>query len=323
MAESSKRLELSVYLPTWRDQPGQLPSWCAMRDLAQQAEAMGLDAVFVGDHSGFERPDGPSTEFWDGWTLLPALAEATTRIAIGPVVTVPHLRHPVALARMATALDEVSGGRLILGVGSAGPIERALRVLGISTERLYSRFEEAVEIIVPLLHNGVVDFQGRYFRAHNAVLGPTGPQGHTIPIWIGVKGPRMTMLAARWADAVNFGLPVSSPDTAQTLIGPFDSVCRAVGRDPSTVKKTGWAMLSPRGVDTGATAPWEFAIAGEAAEIAAQLHAVHAIGIDHITCYIDLGDEPGPKRTYPVITADALGHLAQVLDALRMLENGR
>jgi len=181
-----------------------------MRELAQQAEAIGIDAVFVGDHSGFDRPHGPRTEFWGGWTLLPALPEVTSRVAIDPLVTVPTLRHPVALARMASALDEVSNGRLILGLGSAGPIERAWRMLGISTERLYSRFEEAVQIIVPLLRNGVVDFHGRCFEAHEAVLGPTGPQGHTIAVWIGVKGPRMTRLAAQWADAVSFGLPLAS-----------------------------------------------------------------------------------------------------------------
>ena len=78
MAERGQRLELSITLPTWSDEPSVPPSWHEMRELVQQAEAMGVDAIFVADHSGFDRSDGPSTEFWDGWALLPALAEGTS-----------------------------------------------------------------------------------------------------------------------------------------------------------------------------------------------------------------------------------------------------
>lgn len=313
------RLHVSVSLPSWQDQPNKPPSWSQMRDLAQWAEAAGVDAIFVADHSGFDSPDGPRTELWDGWTLLPALAEVTRTVAIGPLVATPYLRHPVVLARMAATLDEVSGGRLILGLGSSDPVERAFRVLGIPTDRLYSRFQEAVQIIVPLLRNGAIDFQGQFYEAHEAILGPTGPQEQAIPVWIGAKGPKMMRLAARWADAVNFQPPLSSLGGVRTLIGLFEDACRQVGRDPSTVEKTGWADIRFTGHPARVNDDWSIPIVGDPVQIAAQLHAFHQAGISHVSCYIDAGDEP-KTRTLPLITVHGLELFAHVIAALRGLE---
>lgn len=320
MAQHGQKLEVSVTLPTWCDVPGAPPSWQEMRGLAHQAEAIGVDAIFVADHSGFDRRDGPSTEFWDGWTLLPALAEVTSRVAIGPLVAAPHLRHPVALARMASTLDEVSGGRLILGLGSSAPIERALRVLGIQGERLYSRFAEAIGIIAPLLRNGVVDFEGGHFVAHEAIRGPDGPRGGSIPIWIGARGPRMMSLAARWADAVNFQAALTSAREAESLVSHFEDVCRTVGRDPSSIAKTGWAMLSFVKPDTATADDWEFAVSGDPVRIAEELHAFHRAGVDHVSCYFDPREGPTPARTFPLITPRSLKQFAVVIDTLRQLE---
>lgn len=285
------------------------------------AEAIGLDAVFVADHVGFERSDGPSTEFWDGWALLPALAAVTSRIAIGPFVSPPSVRHPVALARMAAALDEVSGGRVILALGAGGAIDRAWRVLGVPTDRLYARFEETIAILAPLLREGRVDFTGEQLAAHDARIGPTGPRGGRVPIWIGVKGPRMTRVAARWADAVNFGLPLRSADDARTYVADFDDACREIGRDPATVRRTGWAFASfsepkadPMGEKVGA-------LRGSVGEIAAQLHAIHRAGIDHVSLYVNDGDGQSWERTFPATSIRGLERLAPVLDALRELES--
>lgn len=288
-----------------------------MRRRAREAETIGIDAVFVADMSGVDVEGEHSLETWDGWTLLPALAEATSRAAIGSLVANPLLRHPVAFARMAAALDEVSGGRLILGLGASDAGERAVRVLGVPPRRLYSRFEEAVNIIVPLLREGSVDVQGEFFEAHEAVLGPKGPRGGSVPIWIAAGGPKMTRLAARWADAVNFQRPLTEPDEARAGVIRFEEVCREVGREPTTVEKTGWAIVSFR--ENG---PWPFAIAGEPEMIAARLSALHDAGISHVSCYIDGGDEPDQRNMFPLLTARGLERFAEVIAALREMERG-
>ena len=319
MTKHPRKLHLSVSLPTSRDEPDRPASWHEMRALAQQAEAIGLDAIFVPDHSGFDFADGPRAEFWDGWTLLPALAEVTSRVMIGPFVTTPLLHHPVALARMASTLDEVSSGRVLLALGAAGPIERAVRVLGLPAERLYSRFEEAIQIIALLLRNGEVDFRGRYFEAHEAILGPRGPQGTAIPIWIGARGPRMMRLAAQWADTVNFMPPLSSLDAVHTLMSQFEDACRDAGRDPSVVEKTGWARLTLIRSDAGSTDTPSTAITGDPEQIAAQLHTFHRAGVSHISCWVDAGEWQG-RRRLPPLSVRGLEFFARVIAALRTRE---
>ncbi len=320
MVQRIRKLELSVSLPSWADSPGLPASWHDMRELAQQAEAIGVDAVFVADEWGFDPTDSPSTEFWDGWTLLPALAEVTDRVGIGTLVTTPLLRHPAALARMACTLDEVSGGRVILGLGAAAPIERAVLMTGIPGERLYSRFAEAVQIIVPLLRNGEVDFRGQHFEAREAIRGPAGPRGGSLPLWIAAHGPKMTRLAARWADAINFSSPLPSPEGVRSVISDFEEVCREVGRDPSSIGKTGWTILNLTEADAGTPTPWPFALSGEPAEMAARLHAIHQAGISHVSCYIHAGDRTSPARTFPILTTRGLERLAGVIESLRGLE---
>jgi alkanesulfonate monooxygenase SsuD/methylene tetrahydromethanopterin reductase-like flavin-dependent oxidoreductase (luciferase family) len=294
-----------------------------MREVAQQAEAIGLNAVFVPEHTGFDLADGSHTKVWDGWALLPALAVVTSKVALGPFVAVPSVRHPIALARMASVVDEVNGGRLILALGSSGAdsSERAWRVLGIPNVRLYARFEEAVMILVPLLREGAVDFAGQYFTARAARLGPPGPRGGRIPIWIAAKGPRMTRLAARWADAINFNGHLTSPEDARTLVAGFADACREVGRDPASVGRTGYALVSftapesdPAGVAFGA-------LRGSPAELAAQLHAFHRAGIDHVSLDINGGDRPERQGAFPITTTRGLEQMARVLEALRELES--
>jgi alkanesulfonate monooxygenase SsuD/methylene tetrahydromethanopterin reductase-like flavin-dependent oxidoreductase (luciferase family) len=317
MENRSGALALSVSLPSWRGGTEPPPAWHEMRALAQQAEAIGLDAIFVADHSGYGRSGEPATEFWDAWTLLPALAEATKRVAIGPFVSAPLLRHPVALARMVCALDEISGGRVILGLGSGGLADRAWWMLGLDPERRYSRFAESLEILVPLLREGSVDYRGQYFEARQALRGPGGPRAGAVPLWIAAQGPKMLRLAARWADAVNFYQTMSSPDEARAHIAQFESICHEAGRDPTAVQRTGWAHISfARDAAPSGRFP---AITGEPAEIAAQLHSLSRAGVSHISCYINPGDGT-PVSVLPTITARGLERFSEVIAALRKLE---
>lgn len=204
-----------------------------IRAVAQQAEADGFDSIWLADHLLYRKPGEPTRGIWECWTLLAALAEATERVDVGSLVVRNAFRHPAILARMATAADEVSGRRLILGVG-AGWNEPEYRAFGLPFDHRVDRFEEALQILKPLLRDGHVDFAGHYYTADDCDDLPRGPREAGPPLMVGGEGPRMLRLTARYADIWNtgyMGLP-------ETMAGPFariNAACLEVGRDPATL----------------------------------------------------------------------------------------
>src|SRR5712692_990888 len=168
-----------------------------VRDMALQAEAEGFDSIWLYDHLLYRQPGEPSTGIRESWTILSALAEATQRIELGTLVLCTQFRNPALLAKMATTLDEVSQGRLILGLG-AGWNEPEFQAFGFPFDHRVSRFEEALQILKPLLHDGHVDFAGRYYQARNCEILPRGPRSEGPPLMVGSEGgPRMLKLTAR------------------------------------------------------------------------------------------------------------------------------
>ena len=193
-------LQLGLNLPTWEDRHGQAMRWPQLLELATLIDQVDVATLWVPDHLQI-RPD---RGFWECWTVLAALAQATTRITLGPHVICTSFRNPALLAKMAATLDEVCGGRLVLGLGSGLPeLDASWRLFGYPTDHPVSRFAEAVEIIARLLRDGMVDFHGAYYHVDACDLRPRGPRPTGPPIWIAARGPRMLRLAARWADAVN------------------------------------------------------------------------------------------------------------------------
>ncbi len=158
-----------------------------------------------------------------------ALAAVTTRIALGTLVACTSFRSPALLAKIADTLDEISGGRVLLGLG-AGWHQPEYETFGYP-------FEEALQVIVPLLRQGRVDFQGHYYQAHNSVLCPRGPSPLGPPIWIGADGPRMLHLTARYADAWNSAWH-SDATAVKECYEQFKKACEAVGRDPTSIALT-------------------------------------------------------------------------------------
>jgi alkanesulfonate monooxygenase SsuD/methylene tetrahydromethanopterin reductase-like flavin-dependent oxidoreductase (luciferase family) len=128
--------------------------------------------------------------------MLAALAEATQRVEIGTLVLCNSLRYPALLAKMATTADEVSGGRLILGVG-AGWNEPEYQEFGLPFDHRVGRFAEALQILGPLLREGHVDFAGQYYHARNCDDVPRGPREAGPPLLVGSEGPRMLKLTAQ------------------------------------------------------------------------------------------------------------------------------
>jgi alkanesulfonate monooxygenase SsuD/methylene tetrahydromethanopterin reductase-like flavin-dependent oxidoreductase (luciferase family) len=162
--------------------------WPELRAMARAAEESGFDSIWVGDHMLYRGDGRPERGPWDAWTLLAGLAASTERVRLGPLVASTAFHPPGLIARMAATIDELSGGRFVLGLG-AGWNETEFRSFGIPFDRLVSRFEESFEIIRRLLAGERVSFDGRFQRVEDAVLMPR--PARPVPMMIGTSGPRM------------------------------------------------------------------------------------------------------------------------------------
>ena len=178
----------------------------SIRAVAQQAEKDGFDSIWLPDHFLYRNTGEPTRGIWECWTMLAAMAEATHRVEIGTLVTCNSFRHPAILAKMATTVDEISHGRVILGIG-AGWNEPEYQAFGLPFDHRVGRFEEALQIIKPLLRDGHVDFTGKYYQARNCEIVPRGPRSEGPPLMVGCerKSPRMLKLTAKYADLWNTG----------------------------------------------------------------------------------------------------------------------
>jgi alkanesulfonate monooxygenase SsuD/methylene tetrahydromethanopterin reductase-like flavin-dependent oxidoreductase (luciferase family) len=209
-------------------------SYDSIRAIAQQAEADGFDSIWLADHLFYRYPEEPTRGMWECWTMLSALAEATERVEIGPLVLCNSLRNPAILAKMATTVDEVSDGRFILGIG-AGWNEPEYEAFGLPFDHRVDRLEEALQIIRPLLKEGRVDFDGKYYQARDCEIAPRGPRPDGPPLIVGSEtGPRMLRLTAQYADLWNVGY-MGEPETLAAPRAKLEAACPKAGRDPATI----------------------------------------------------------------------------------------
>jgi probable F420-dependent oxidoreductase len=255
-------------------------SYDSIRTVAQQAEADGFDSVWLPDHFFYRNPGEPTRGIWECWTMLSALAEATRRVEIGTLVACNSFRHPAILAKMATTVDEISHGRLILGVG-AGWNEPEYQAFGLPFDHRVSRFEEALQILKPLLHEGRVDFAGRYYRAPNCEILPRGPRSEGPPLMVGSEaGPRMLKLTAQYADLWNTGY-MGKPETLSDRRAKIEAACREIKRNPVTLGIT--ALIGLWYPDLQANKPKFFdnPLTGTVREIAEAMQRYAELGVQH------------------------------------------
>jgi alkanesulfonate monooxygenase SsuD/methylene tetrahydromethanopterin reductase-like flavin-dependent oxidoreductase (luciferase family) len=268
---------------------GRVVPWTELQEIAIAADEIGVDTLFAPDHLIFRRhgtfdiPEGEERGCWEVWTLLSALASITRRVTLGPFVACTSFREPALLAKMADTLDEVSGGRLLLGLG-AGYHEPEYRAFGYPFDHLASRFEEAVQIIAPLLRGERVTLKGAYYQVEDCVIRPHGPRPDGPPIWIGARQPRMLRLVARYADAYN----TVGQDTPESFAGQFamlDEACEEVGRNPNEISKTIANFVAYPGSEDDPGGIHPNAIIATPEEIAEKFHVLHQSGVDHITMF--------------------------------------
>jgi alkanesulfonate monooxygenase SsuD/methylene tetrahydromethanopterin reductase-like flavin-dependent oxidoreductase (luciferase family) len=304
---------IGLNLPTWPLAGGRNATWAEMRALAREVEALGVDTLWAPDHLQRRLPDRPTIGFWECWTIVTAAAEATSTIEVGPFVASTGFRNPGLLARMATTLDEVSGGRVVLGLGSGVPAtDESWRAFGYDGDSHVARHAEAVEVVTRLLREGRLTFEGRFVRVDGAEIVPAGPRAAGPPVWVAAKGDRTLAIAARFGDGVNMNVPVTGPGDVTALAGRVAEACAAAGRDPATLELTGWARLSLRPDGSAEARPgW---IGGSPDQVAAALRSIRAAGMTHVTLYPGARDDPSPL---PALTRATLDLFAPTFEALR------
>jgi probable F420-dependent oxidoreductase len=304
MASSRTRpLKIGLLLPDTQGQVnGKDPRWRDIAAIAMTAEDVGFDSVWVTDHFIQRNPDGTRGP-WECWSLLSALAAITERVEIGTLVLCTGFRNPTMLAKMADTVDEISDGRLILGLG-AGWNEPEYVAFGYPFDHRVDRFEEAISIITNLLQTGRADFEGSYYQAQDCELVPRGPRPEGPPIIVGTTSPRMMRLTARFADGWNvwFKEIDNKVENLVELMKKLDDACVDVGRDPSTLERSAAVkvQVAEHAPSTMSTKP----IKGSPREIAAALRAYAGAGLSHIQVW------PEPN------TVDGVEKFGKVLEAL-------
>ncbi len=254
-----------------------------IKDMALRAEAAGLDSIWLYDHFLYRNEGQPTIGIWECWTMLAALADATQRVELGTLVVCNSFRNPALLAKMAITVDEISHGRLILGVG-AGWNKPEYEAFGLPFDHRVERFDEALQIIKPLLREGHVDFEGKYYQMRDCEINPRGPRPEGPPLMIGSFGPKMLRLTAQHADLWNTAY-LGKPET---LIKPREDLwaaCKDVGRDPATLGVTGLvALLDPAWPDKPSfdNEP----LSGSAEEIAEAMRAYQQMGVAHLMFHL-------------------------------------
>ena len=240
---------------------------------------------------------------WESWTLLTALAGVTRRVQLGTYVLAAPLRNPAVLPKMAETFDEVSSGRLILGLG-AGWNEPEFRAFGVPFADRFDRFEESLRVICSMLRTGSADLDGRHVRVRHAAIRPRGPRPPGLPVMVGAAGPRMLRLTAELADHWNGGM--RTPEELEPLLAALDAACVAIGRDPHTITRSAEALV--RTVDGVGAAPVEDReLRGDPAAIAAALRQYAALGVDHVQVQLRPNSLEGVVAFSPVI-AELDGH---------------
>lgn len=302
-AGSTKRpLKVGIGLP---DAIGQMHGgtarWSDLEAMAKLAEDVGFDSVWVEDHLLFRPPvTGGATEGpWECFSMLAGLAVATKRVEIGPLVACTAFRNPAITAKMADTIEEMSNGRLILGLG-AGWHKPEYDAFGLPFDHLASRFEESLHIITSLLRDGRVDFEGKYYQARECELQPRGPRAGGPPILIGARKPRMLRLCAKHADMWN----VYFPSDIEPLLTEVDAACDDAGRGPATLERTiaVWAdFTNGKMIPSTANPGNRPGLTGTPEEMAQRLRDYVALGISHIQIWLEPNNLAGIEACAPVL----------------------
>jgi alkanesulfonate monooxygenase SsuD/methylene tetrahydromethanopterin reductase-like flavin-dependent oxidoreductase (luciferase family) len=317
-AVALEKLRLGLILPTWTTDE---VTWSEVLEVARTAAEVGFDALYVSDHllipsnnaelkrrAGVDFPDDPDVDlegYLECFTTMAALAVAIPRLDLGSFVASTGYRNAGLLAKMAVSIDDISGGRLILGLGS-GDSEGEHHTFGFPIHQRVGRFEEALQITKRLFNNESVDFESAHHQLRGVRLLPPATRKGGPPIMIGTLNPRdrMQRLVAQYADIWNgwLGYTDASPASAEKQLRIIDDACREHGRDPKTLVATTAVRAAMPG--SGYTPrPDERPLSGPPKEMAETLRGHAALGIAEVQVALTMGGTEGVRAFAPVIEA--------------------
>jgi alkanesulfonate monooxygenase SsuD/methylene tetrahydromethanopterin reductase-like flavin-dependent oxidoreductase (luciferase family) len=287
---------------------------------AQRCDELGIDSLWLYDHLyGPGAPDYPSME---AWTLATALLSRTERIHIGHMVLCNQFRHPAVLAKMATTLDQISAGRLQLGIGS-GSIEDEHQRVGLDWGTFRERSErlgETLEILHQAFANEVIDFTGTHFTVRDMPIKPGPAQQPRPPIVVGGVGEKYTLpLVARYADVWN--VPTYALGELEHKVSVLRSLCGEIGRDPSSIVLSVEAVMALAPDDASLPAARELAekrfgipafglaeggLVGTPPAIVDRLHELQELGFGQIVLFTH---DRGSDQTLELLASKVIAQL--------------
>jgi probable F420-dependent oxidoreductase len=266
--------------------------------MARAAEEVGFDSIRMGDHLLYRGGGDPERGPLEAWTLLGALAAATSRISLGPMVACTAFHPPGLVAKMAATIDEVSGGRLVLGTG-AGWNESEFRAFGLPFDRRVARFEESFEILRRLLAGERVTLEGRFWSVDAAVLVP--PPERSIPLLVGGTSERLLAIALPHVDWWNcwYDAYGNTLDGFASLQARVSEIAERGGRDPASIARSAGVLVEhdPATPTGGGPAPLTLD------ELPSHLHALAEAGADEAIVILRRADEESIRAVGTVLTA--------------------
>ena len=286
-------------------------SWSETLSLATWAEQSGFLSFWYADHLMSQAVDGENGDAHECWTVLAAIGALAPRLRLVSMVSPVTIHHPVVLAKRATTVDHISGGRAVLGLGAGWMVEEH-EAYGFELPEpgpRVTRFAEAIEIVYRLFRQDSVSFHGSSYQLTNAALGPK-PVNGTLPLLVGTGSARMLRLTAGWAQEWNTW---GDPAEVALRTDRFMAACEAVGRDPASMHRSAQAMVfyAPTAAARAALEPHVVAdrsLVGGAQELIDQLAQYAEMGVDEFAIAdFTLGKTPEARReTYETLHADVL-----------------
>ena len=299
-------LELGFVLPTVG-----LPindgfsNWNAIRSLASEAEEIGFDTLWLPDELLWKfPPDFVPMGTWECVAMASAVAAVTESVTVGTWVLSALHRNPGLTVKVAEAIDEISNGRFLFGLG-AGHSGNQGKAFGYPPDKTVGRYEEALEIIVPLLREGEVTYEGEYYSAFEQNNTPRGPQREHMRLMLAGHGPRTIGLAVRHADIWSaYATSSSLPDAFVELLDLAERTCDEQGRDPESLGKSVGVFLEPSNQGMTEGMGLGDPIVGTPSEVAERIHEFARMGVT----MLELAPVPLEEST--------MGFMAELIEAL-------
>jgi alkanesulfonate monooxygenase SsuD/methylene tetrahydromethanopterin reductase-like flavin-dependent oxidoreductase (luciferase family) len=272
-----------VLLMVERPDDGAKPAWGDIVALARRGEELGADTVWVPDEILWRDPQWPGPRgWWDCLTMAGAIAASTSTVKVGTWVMSALQHNPGMVVRAAESLDEISGGRFVLGLGAGhgGGAED----FGYPGNKPVSRYLEALEIIVPLLRGqSDVTLDGQFHHVKNADVRPRGPRPGRIPLMLGGHADRTMTAAARHADTWSgYARASSLPSAFAEMTSQLDRICEGIGRDPATIGRSVGVFVEPGDAKLAEATGFGIAISGSIEQITETIAGFSAVGVTRV-----------------------------------------